>query len=105
MGDFITITPLPRPSSWSERIGKVRQKGKVIREVSLVEKYRWGTYRKMIQEIELKNGKIVIRFGYYLKSPKKDDSDYRWGSQTTLIMGSKSNANKLIEKARAKGIL
>lgn len=101
----MAIRPLPRNTSWSERIGKVKQSGKVVDEVYIDEHYKWGDYKKCIQKLQLKNGKTAIRFGYYLKGTKESEKKYRWGSQTTLIMGSKANANRLISKARKKGIL
>jgi len=75
--------------------------GKVIDEVSVIEEYDVGDYKKMIQLIEKDDGTKWIRFYYYVKDHGKADEEYRGGSQQTLIV-KRENAKKLFEEARKK---
>jgi len=96
------IKELPREAKWRERDKKTWFEGRVLKEVNVKEEFEFGDYLKMIQLIESDKGEKVIRFGYYVKPHGSDDSEYRYGSQQTLVV-RQENARKLFHKAKEKG--
>jgi len=95
------IKKLPRKAEWRERDNNTMFRGTVVDEVSVVEEFDFGDYCKMVQLIETENGN-VIRFGYYIKPHGSPDSEYTWGSQTTLVVRPE-NARKLLDEANKRG--
>ena len=95
------IKKLPRKAEWRERDNNAVFRGTVVDEVSIVEEFNFGDYCKKIQLIETENGN-VIRFGYYIKPHGSPDSEYMWGSQTTLVVRPE-NARNLLDEAQKKG--
>jgi len=58
-----------------------------------------------LQEVHFEGERrTFVRLGYYVKDRASPDSDYRWGSQTGLII-PKDKFLKLLEKGRRAGIL
>jgi hypothetical protein len=98
----MAIRPLPREVSFIQRDGHTRFEGKVVDEVSCVECFPWGDYKKSFQFIEQEgSGERFVRFFYYVKKHGESDEHYRSGAQATLILKEK-NFRKMIEKATKK---
>ena len=98
------IKPLPREVRWTERDKKTKKVGRVVKEAAIVERFPWGDYYKVVQEIREDSGKSFIRFGYYKKNHGEPDKAYTWGSQTTLAI-QRENLRKLLSLAKDKGII
>jgi hypothetical protein len=100
----MVIRPLPRTVHWTQRDRKTKMTGKVVKEAAVVEKFEWGDYCKVIQEVKDDSGKSFIRFGYYKKNHNAPDEEYSWGSQSSLAI-SKKNLLRLLRLAKAGGII
>lgn len=94
----MSIKPLPRNVKFTERDAKTRTRGKVIDVSFINEKFKWGDYRKEAQLIQWENGAKSLRFGYYVKNHGTPESEYSWGSQTTLIL-KVENAERFLRQA------
>jgi hypothetical protein len=101
MGDGMGISHLPRKVEWTERDRNHKFEGKVKCEVDVDEIFEWGDYKKLIQLIESKDGKRLIRFAYYVKDHGAPDKEYKFASQTTLVIHPE-NARKLFIDAENK---
>lgn len=101
----MAITQIPRDVKWKERKGNIKFKGSVIKEVQETESYPEGDFCRVLQVIR-KEGEQedLIRFGYYVKDQGAPETEYMWGSQTTFI-SKRSTFDKLMEKAKMKGLL
>jgi len=92
----------PKPTRFKYPEGTIL-KGTVIKEVgNLYETEDHGDYYFVIQLIDYGDEEMYVRFGYYRKKP--GGNKFGWGSQTTFHT-DKDFANKLIKKAKNKGIL
>ena len=99
------IRPLPRNVTWKERDGKTIVEGKVIAEATVDDSYEHGDFRRVLQIIRKKGEDTdTIRIGYYVKDKGASEDKWHWGSQTTF-MTSKASFEKLIEKAKKRGII
>ena len=101
----MAMKDLPRPVAYTYPNGNTI-KGRVVAEVAEDEKSdRAGKdYRNVIQRLEMENGEIWVRFGYYKKDFGQGEKGWQWGSQTTATL-SPECAKRLIRQAEEKGIL
>jgi hypothetical protein len=95
----MAIGPLPRRFCYRERDGKTVQRGFVTAEDGITECYPWGDYKILAQILEYENGWKALRFAYYVKDHDASDAEYKWGSQTTLIVLIE-NAEGFLRKAQ-----